>query len=345
MKVVNSSYKKDPKITIIVPVYNVGTYLEQCLNSIVVQNFQEWECIIIDDGSTDNSTEICDRFALNNNRFKVIHQQNKGVSEARNIGLEIASAQYIAFIDSDDWIDSNYLEVLYNLINLANADAAQCGYVKEFTTFRRHKKLPENFNCIEGESVYTELLFKERLHGYMWGKLFRRNVISSLFPQGMIYEDFFVMTEWAKNIRKIVWTSECLYHYRMRKSSLNMRCDAKSQLDFITAITERADQLRKNIPEIFDTKSEQKYFYRYLLERAKLIARNESNPSLQLEALDKILEILSSRFPNPDKNVIGKKLWKRARLFNSDPLNFIRRMKLVHILDFHDKFCSRHLFP
>lgn len=334
-----------PLISVIVPVYNVATYLEDCLNSILNQTFKDWECIVVDDGATDNSSDICDSFALKDNRFKVIHQKNKGLSGARNSGLAIASAQYISFIDSDDWIDPDYLSVLYTLITEENADIAQCGYIKEFTTFSRKKPLPSDFTCLEGEAVYGELLFKERLHGYMWGKLFRREIISCLFPEGRIYEDFFVMTRWAKNIRKIVWTSECLYHYRMRKGSLNTKCDAKSQMDFITAITERAEELKKNIPGLFDSNAEQKYFFRYLLERAKLIARNEKNPDIQNEAIDKIREILNSHFPVPDKNTIGKKLWKRANLLNSGTGNFVMKMKLIHRLDIHDKYCACRLFP
>lgn len=334
-----------PSVSIIVPVYNVETYLKECLNSIISQTFVDWECIVVDDGSKDTSPEICDEFASKDNRIKVIHQPNKGLSGARNSALAVAEGQYIAFVDSDDKVDPDYLSVLFNLIIKEDADVAQCGFIKEFTTFNRKKSLPSDYFCIEGESVYSNLLFYESLHGYMWGKLFRREVISVLFPEGRIYEDFFVMTHWANNIRKIVWTSQCLYYYRMRKSSLNMRCDAKSQMDFISAVTERAQELKKNIPEIFDSNEEQKYFFRYFLERAKLIARNESDPKLQLEALDKIRELLETGFPDPDKNVIGKKLWKRARLLNSNPSQFIRRMKLVHHLDFHDKFCSRRLFP
>ena len=104
----------NPKISIIVPVYKVEKYLHRCLDSIVNQTFTDWECILIDDGSPDNSGIICDEYAQMDRRFKVIHQENKGVSAARNAGLDVAKGEWIGFVDSDDWIEKETYEVAYN---------------------------------------------------------------------------------------------------------------------------------------------------------------------------------------------------------------------------------------
>ena len=104
--------KKIPKVTVIVPVYNIATYIEECINSILNQTFKELEIMIIDDGSIDGSSEICDKFAVNDKRVKVIHQENIGVVAARGVGVNAASGQYISFIDGDDWIESDMIESL-----------------------------------------------------------------------------------------------------------------------------------------------------------------------------------------------------------------------------------------
>ena len=107
-----------PKVSIIVPVYNVEPYLRQCLDSILAQTFTDWECILVDDGSKDGSGAICDEYAEKDSRFRVVHQENKGSSAARNEGLSLSKGIYLSFIDSDDWVENNYLERLLEIAEL-----------------------------------------------------------------------------------------------------------------------------------------------------------------------------------------------------------------------------------
>ena len=116
-------------ISVIVPVYNVEKYLDKCINSLINQSYNNLEIILIDDGSTDNCGEICDKYALKDNRIKVIHKKNEGLSAARNLGISISKGDYIIFIDSDDWVDKEILLKLLNLIKKYNSDIAVCDYL------------------------------------------------------------------------------------------------------------------------------------------------------------------------------------------------------------------------
>ena len=119
-------------ISIIIPVYNVKLYLDNCIQSVIQQSYTDFECILVDDGSTDGSSEICDQWAEKDNRIIIVHQPNGGVSSARNKGLEQAKGEYICFIDSDDWVDVDYLSAMINNLKEKETDLIICGLTQEF---------------------------------------------------------------------------------------------------------------------------------------------------------------------------------------------------------------------
>ena len=120
------------KISIIVPIYNVKKYIQQCVESLINQTYKNLEIILIDDGSTDGCGELCDEFGKKDQRIHVIHKQNGGLSDARNKGIDVASGDYIGFVDSDDWISHNMYEKMLSSLKSVNADIAVCGWVEEF---------------------------------------------------------------------------------------------------------------------------------------------------------------------------------------------------------------------
>ena len=122
--------KKKSKISVIVPIYNVEPYLHRCVDSLLLQTYQDFELILIDDGSTDNCGMICDEYAALDDRIRVIHKLNGGLSDARNVGLEIATGEYIAFVDSDDWVARDYLECLFVTLCETGADICECNLIK-----------------------------------------------------------------------------------------------------------------------------------------------------------------------------------------------------------------------
>lgn len=170
-----------PELSVIVPVYNVEKYLPKCIDSILAQTFTDFELILIDDGSPDRCGEICDEYAAMDSRIIVIHQQNKGVSAARNAGLEIAKGKYIGFVDSDDWIEPEMYQILIATANETASELVICGSKQrdESGAFLR--------NDFPGEGVYDrEQLLKalysvpNPLGGILWNKLFKREIVGSL---------------------------------------------------------------------------------------------------------------------------------------------------------------------
>jgi glycosyltransferase involved in cell wall biosynthesis len=203
------------KISIIIPVYNVQVYLNQCINSVVSQSYDDLEIILVDDGSTDNSPRICDDFVLKDDRIKVIHKQNGGVSSARNAGLNMASGDFIQFVDSDDYIEHNMCEVLINTLSKNKADLAMCGFFlinneivrKCFFrkgVFKRLSDLKNDFS-----SLYINCFFNSPFN-----KLYRKNLIASYFDEQLsLGEDLIFNLNYMKNCTSIAITDKCLYNY------------------------------------------------------------------------------------------------------------------------------------
>ena len=181
-----------PKISVIVPVYKVEAYLQECVDSILAQTFEDFELILVDDGSPDNCGAICDAYAGKDSRVKVIHQENQGLSGARNTGIEASKGEFLTFVDSDDMVSPQYLEVLINLF-CDNTDVAVCG----FKSFLDGTEYPIGRSAREMVRVYSP---KESLIELYNGntlipvnacaKLIRRSLLGDLrFPVGKLHED------------------------------------------------------------------------------------------------------------------------------------------------------------
>ena len=201
------------KISIIVPVFKVEKYLNRCLDSIIAQTFTDWECILIDDGSPDNSGKICDEYAKKDERFVVIHQENAGVSVARNAGLDIAKGEYITFVDSDDWVENSFLEEQYNDIISGDYDICICGFVGN------KKKRDQILNCFEARS---RLFDEEGTGGYSVLRLIKKEIINNVrYNTSISYlEDTDFFYRLYNNCTKILWTDKPLYNYFDNENSV-----------------------------------------------------------------------------------------------------------------------------
>ena len=205
-------------ISIIVPVYKVEKYLRRCLDSIVAQTFTDWECILIDDGSPDNSGKICDEYAGKDGRFRVFHQENAGTSATRESALHLATGDYIQFVDSDDWIESNMLECMLQKAMEADADIVGCNFVEE---------LNNQHNNIEVFYTSKDAFLKDVLSNY-WGVLWKLLIRKKIIIDNQIHfpaqinggEDYVFVTKCLWYSKKIVCTDKYLYHYN--------RCNTES---------------------------------------------------------------------------------------------------------------------
>ena len=257
----------DKLISVIIPVYKVEKYLEECVDSIISQTYENLEIILVDDGSPDKCPDLCDRYKETDGRIKVIHKENGGLSSARNAGIDICSGEYIAFIDSDDRIAEDYMEKLCSAIETENADIAMCDFMYTGLLAQYNKK----YNSLRFPRFIAD--WREVLRRYYedengtalvvaWGKLYRRELFRTLrYPVGRIHEDEFVFAELMLNCRKAVWIEEKLYFYLQRENSImsdkNNRDSFVARCDFYRQRCELYSSLGEN--ELL--KSEKKAFF------------------------------------------------------------------------------------
>lgn len=214
------------KVSIIVPVYNVDKYLRRCIESIMNQTLKEIEIILVDDGSTDKSSMICDEYAKLDNRIKIIHKANGGLSDARNKGLDMVRGKYIGFVDSDDFVSIDMFNHLYN--NSINADIVSCEYIKfysdDYRNFKKNSKKikMKEFNNVEAlENYFGEYHDKREIQTVVWNKIYKKELFEDIrFPFGKLYEDGYVTYKLLYKSRKIVHLYEELYYYFQREDSL-----------------------------------------------------------------------------------------------------------------------------
>lgn len=235
-------------ISVIVPVYDVEAYLSECVDSILGQSYADLEVILIDDGSPDRCGEVCDAYALRDNRVRVIHQENQGLSAARNAGLDTMTGRYVTFVDSDDWLNHECIERLHDLLSRAGADISVCTLHRTLGEVAVPK--PQTMEVIElSRKVAIDQIVKPR-YGSMvaaCGKLYKAEMFSDVrFPVGRLHEDAFTTYRVILKCDSIILTTEPLYFYRQRPDSImGSPFKAAAKLDIIDALIERGEALRE----------------------------------------------------------------------------------------------------
>ncbi len=209
-----------PVISVIVPVYNVEKYVGRCLTSIINQSYTNLEIIVVNDGSTDNSLSVCESYAAKDNRIKLITQENRGLSGARNTGLRHYTGEYVTFVDSDDWIHESMIEYLYNLIIRHNCEMSKCGNLR----VSEGNSLNKNYKELE-DTIYTRdefmKLFLSGTYTACWSRLFRKDIISGFeFPEGLNCEDYIYMYEAIRRVKIVAVNELPLYYYFVREDSI-----------------------------------------------------------------------------------------------------------------------------
>lgn len=238
-------------ISIIIPVYKVEKYLEKCIQSVINQTYENLQIILVDDGSPDNCGKICDEYAERDQRIEVIHKSNGGLSDARNKGLEIAKGEYICFVDSDDYIEADMYEVLYNLLKQYNVDVSICN----FYTVSQGKIAIKNadngikeYNRIE---ILKEILLDNNIQSYAWNKLYKKDLFDEIkYPVGKKYEDIGTTFYLLEKCNKVVVTGKPEYYYINRQDSIVNNVTETTITDYIELIMQRYDYIEENIKEL-----------------------------------------------------------------------------------------------
>lgn len=251
---------EQPLITVIVPVFNVEKYLEKCVNSIINQEYDRLQIILVDDGSTDNSGMLCDEFSKKDNRIEVIHKNNGGLSSARNCGLDHADGDYIAFVDSDDYLDKDMYLNLLNACVSYNCEIAVCGRYLEYEGSRNARtmfSLP-TFRIMDSTEAIKCLLLGEVMDSAAWDKLYHANLFDSIrYPNGVIHEDLSITTRLLFECKKIVHIGISQYHYLQRQDSICRRSFSKKRFDMYDQALLNYEFVSQHLPQL---KKEAEYF-------------------------------------------------------------------------------------
>ena len=241
-------------ISVLVPVYNVEKYLYRCLDSILAQTYTDYEVILLNDGSTDQSGALCDAYAAEHNRFKVIHQKNAGVGQARNVLLAAATGEYITFVDSDDTIEPTYLETLMGDLLETGADISICTWSEVSETGVRSElswdSKEKGFQVWTREQAAKSLLYQKSIDNNIWGKLFTAEVIKdAAFPVGKSYEDLAVTYQLFLKSKRVCYRPEALYLYTSNTSGISQSVFTPKRMDLIDNINTLYRDVEKRFPD------------------------------------------------------------------------------------------------
>lgn len=257
-------------VSIIVPIYNVDKYLEECIESLKNQTYKNLEIILINDGSTDNSEQICRKEEKQDNRIVFINKNNGGSASAKNVGLKIAKGDYITFIDSDDFIEPDMIEYMVNTIKKYNSDIIQCSFTnlyKNTEKFKQDKIIEQKI----GSKDFFKLFLIKWDSSLFWNKLFKREVIENIFfKEGRCIDDEFFTYKCVINSKSIVTSNKIVYNYRMRKSGVMKSESSQKQIlkDRIDYLYERYELVRKKYKDL------DKNFLEHLLTYYLIISKD-----------------------------------------------------------------------
>lgn len=243
------------KISVIVPVYNVQEYIERCIQSIIRQTYENLEIILIDDGSVDESGLLCDHYGQIDNRIIVIHQENRGLSAARNVGLNVHTGKYIGFVDSDDWIDEEMYSALYKNLCKYNADISICdinliNYLGKIVDYKGDIKKEDKSIGVKVFYDFVEALNDEEfiVKECVWNKLYKSSLWDNIrFPVKKVFEDIYTLYHIIEKADIICADNMCKYNYQKRKTSISNTFSLQN-FDIIDGLIERYEYLSKKYP-------------------------------------------------------------------------------------------------
>lgn len=313
------------KISIIIPVYNVEKYLERCLNSVEKQTFKNFEAIIVNDGSTDKSSTIAQKYVSTDKRFKLIEQDNKGLGGARNTGIQCSNGEFLAFLDSDDWYHERFLELMLDAADSNDADIVICGVERVWNDGSRKK------NPISNADDYVV----QDKHGFMkkasyvaWDKIYRANLFDSiLYPEHMKYEDYATTPRIYAKASKIVCISDILYNYYWNANSITNSSMVSRDLFKAQRLLEESEIGEK----YFDVM--EAYFVRNIMGTLLWKMCNEG-PKVIPEIRD-IVRYGLEKYPNINKIDLGIFMGKHKNLWGK--LILSEHYELAELIVFFDE--------
>lgn len=291
-----------PLISVVLPIYNVESCLRRCIDSVISQTYKNIEIILVDDGSPDNCPKICDEYEKIDSRIKVIHQQNGGLSAARNAGLGISSGQFIAFIDSDDYVSNDYLFFMYDLIDKYDADIASCGAMEVYPSGRSSpQSYDRSIHVMDSREALERMCYNEGFFVTTWDKLYRRSLFEHIsFPEGKLFEDTGTTYKLVDRARIIVSCCEVKYYYVISGSSTSITTSAfkMSKLDYVEMADEMADYITEKYPDL-KSAADRKRMHACLSTLTQLVNSNVRKPEVERLLTDRIRSLKKEALKNP----------------------------------------------
>lgn len=239
-------------ISIIIPIYKVESYIDKCVESVLSQTWKKIEVILVDDGSPDKCGLMCDEYAKKDTRIKVIHKDNGGLSDARNAGVEVATGEYIGFIDSDDWIDENFYEQLIDKMKKTGADIVTAGVKKVWEDGKMEVMTPYQEIQLSNQEAMKAIIEESFLKQPVWYKLYRADVARVKFKSGVLHEDNYWSYQVVAKANKVVVMQEPYYYYRQRSNSIMSSQYSEKRLAAIDSKVQRQNFLLQEYPELTD---------------------------------------------------------------------------------------------
>lgn len=315
-----------PKVSLIIPVYNVENYIEKCLNSVVNQTLKDMEVIIVNDGSKDSSKQKIQKYLEKYPWIKYLEKENGGLSDARNYGMPYATGKYIAFLDSDDYVEETMYEEMYNIAEKENADMVDCDFVWEYPN-RKRKDI--------GEIYKTKKEMIEKGHVVAWNKIIKREILEKTkikFPVGLRYEDMEFFYKLVPCINKVSFIKKCFVHYVQRENSIANTQNVRTKEIFIILDNVISYYREKGLYDEY--RDELEYIYvKFLLcsslKRISKIAEKKERKQAQKETWDNI----NKKFPNWRKNpILKKKNLKNLYIKSNNKVTFKIYCFFLHLL-------------
>lgn len=295
-------------ISIIVPVYNVEQYLEKCVDSIVNQTYKNLEIILVDDGATDSSGKLCDELAKIDNRIKVYHKENGGLSDARNYGVERATGDYIGFVDSDDYIDAEMYEKLYEAIKKENVDVVECNlkiiYPDRVELFTEQKY----YNVYTKQEYLEEYLKIEKIFGSACVRLIKSDIAKKLkFPVGKLYEDTYYAYDLIEKVDRYVIMNNPYYNYLMRENSITNTKFNPRIFDLIEIVEKFRKTTYENYPGLKEAADCRKMYAYFSVLNSILLEENYRDNEYYSEILSyfkrNYISLLKNKYINRNRKL------------------------------------------
>ena len=239
-------------VSVVVPIYNLEKYLEKCIKSLLCQTYTNLEILLVDDGSKDASGEICDRYGALDERIRVIHQVNAGAAAARNAALDVCKGEYITFVDGDDYIDENFIQVLVGTLEKNAAQISICGWqdVYESTIVEEQPLVGEEV-LYNTRQALENMLYQRQFDTAMWSKLYRRELFEGIrFPVGNLYEDIAIIYKVFCRAETVSYVDYKGYFYLLREQGTTLQAFKPGKMDLIDVVDEMVEYLLPGYPEI-----------------------------------------------------------------------------------------------